>query len=116
MGDSKLRATWVTWRDAEAYCRFAGTRLRTEAAREREARGDDGRIYPWGNGLDCAKGNFGNYRGEGRCENNPGKPEVVGTRGNGASPFGAVDMAGNVWEWVADKYDARYYAHSPAEN
>ena len=73
---------------------------------EKAARGDDGREYPWGNDADCARANWGNFEGEGPCaDKNPGRPVTVGKYPTGASPYGVLDLGGNVWEWVADKYD-----------
>src|SRR5262245_26765185 len=104
--DPKLPMTDVDWSDAQAYCKFAGARLPTEAEWEKAARGDDGREYPWGNEAACDRANWGNFEGEGPCAaQNPGHPVAVGAYPTGASPYGVQDLGGNVWEWVADKYE-----------
>lgn len=95
----------VSWLQAQAYCAWLGMRLPTEAEWERAARGDDMRNFPWGAGSpDCACANFADCGGA---------PLDVGARTCGAGPYGALDLAGNVAEWVADWYSANYYGTSP---
>jgi formylglycine-generating enzyme required for sulfatase activity len=104
--EPNLPVTNINWSEARAFCAFAGGRLPSEDEWEKAARGSDGREYPWGQDPDCARANWGNFENEGPCAGkNPGKPVAVGSYPQGASPFGLLDMAGNVWEWVADKYD-----------
>jgi serine/threonine-protein kinase len=104
--EPNLPITNVNWSEARAFCAFAGGRLPSEDEWEKAARGGDGREFPWGKDLDCTRANWGSFENEGPCAGkNPGKPVDVGSYPQGASPFGVLDMAGNVWEWVADKYD-----------
>lgn len=91
---------WVDWNMAKLFCEWREARLPTEAEWEKAARGTEGRIYPWGEEINTF---FANYNSSG------GDTTPVGSYESGRSVYDAYDLAGNVWEWVADWYDSEYY-------
>ena len=101
---SEYPVVYVNWFQARSYCAWRGAQLPTEAQWEKAARGTDGLTYPWGPYITCNRANYGG------CVN---LTSAVGSFPEGASPYGVYDLAGNVWEWVADWYSDTYYQTSP---
>jgi formylglycine-generating enzyme required for sulfatase activity len=102
-GKENHPVVYITWRDAQVFCKWAGVQLPSEAEWEKAVRGTDGRIWPWGDEAPD----------ENRCNfnNNVRDTTPVGKYPDGASPYGCLDMAGNVWEWTSSKY--QNYPYDP---
>jgi formylglycine-generating enzyme required for sulfatase activity len=119
--DDPLPVVGIDWNQAKTYCEWVGARLPTEAEWEKAARGIDGRLYPWGNEFDGARLNYcdTNCIADWRDFDADDGYRFTAPVGNylaGASPYGVLDMSGNVWEWTADWYAADSYQRATYRN
>ncbi len=106
--EANLPAVGILWQEASAYCEWVGMRLPTEAEWEKAARGEDGRSYPWGDEWDPERANT--------ADGGASSLQPVDSYPSGASVYGALNMAGNAAEWVADYFSFDYYLTAPNHN
>jgi len=110
---------YLSWQDAHTYCMWRGVRLPTESEWEKAARGTEGWLYPWGDSFEGDRANFCDSNCTFPGANNDyddGYQDIAPVGSYAPNGYGLYDMAGNVWEYVADWYDADYYASSPFRN
>ena len=105
-GKEQRPVNCLDWTPSDTYCKWAGKRLCSEAEWEKAARGTDGRKYPWGNETPTCDYAVMTPAAAGGCDSS--STADVGSKPAGASPYGALDMSGNVWEWVQDTYHVDY--------
>ena len=112
-GKADHPVTYVSWEDADAYCKWVDKRLPTDQEWEKAARGTDGRIFPWGNEFEVKNANTPlRWQQVGAF----GDTTPVGAFKGGVSPYGVYDMSGNVWEWTASWYKAYPNNEVPSES
>ncbi len=107
----------VSWHQSKGYCEWVGKRLPTEAEWEKSAKGNDGRLFSWGNELpSCELTNYNASSQMGQDKYCHGRTIPVGEYPGAASPYGVVQMTGNVYQWASDWYGKTYYQESPDKN
>ncbi|MFQ5560498.1 MAG: formylglycine-generating enzyme family protein, partial [Nitrospinota bacterium] len=117
LGGDNQPAFKVSWQDANDFCVSIEKRLPTEAEWEKAARGWDNRLFPWGNELPEKDGKYkANFNPGRKFEDGYLYTADTGSFSNGISPYGVLDLSGNVWEWTSDWYDPDIYKSGSTDN